>query len=246
MCSKLYTPPALDVIHSNTARHGNPMGLSHKDCASWAAGLNIPQKGKTILYTGCEYQMTAYISSMVGVLKVAKFQDGFFSAYKGMQAVTGKLGVDLAKMYGRVAGADKKLYEDIVRKAALTLKKLGVDFAYMDRELYSGALLYEYGYFEGLREHAKKVVGQLKDAGVNRIIALTPHSAEIFQKIYPKFVTGFDFEVIPVHLPGRGSIEEIGQGAVPAEADDRYPARSMPPGQDAQNHSMSRGKSLRQ
>jgi len=173
------------------------MALAHKECSSWAAGLEIPKKGKTILYTGCEYQMTAYISSMVGVLKVAKFQDGFFSAYKGMQAVTGKLGIDLAKIYGQVAGADKKLYEDIVRKAALTLKKLDIDFAYMDRELYSGALLYEYGYFDGLREHAKKVVSQLKDAGVNRIIALTPHSAEIFRKIYPKFVTGFDFEVVP-------------------------------------------------
>ena len=197
MSNKLYTPPALDVIHHNTARHGNPMGLAHKECASWAEGLAIPKSGRTILYTGAEYQMTAYITSMVGVLKVAKFQDGFFSAYRGVQGITGKLGIDLAKMYGQVAGAEVKLYRDLVRKAALILQKLGVDFACLEGELYSGALLYEFGYFEGLEQHARKVVGQFKEAGVEKIIALTPHSAEIFKKVYPRFITGFDFEVVP-------------------------------------------------
>jgi dimethylglycine catabolism B len=193
----LYVPPALGVISSNTAKHGNPMGLPTKDCESWASGLNIPRKGKTILYTGCEYQMTAYITSMVDVLKVAKFQDGFFYAFTGMQAITGKIGVGLTKMYGQVVGADTQKYQGIVKMAARLLQKFNVEFAYMEGELYSGALLYEYGHFEALEQHARKVVHQFKQAGVETIIALTPHSAEIFKNIYPQFVNNFEFSVIP-------------------------------------------------
>ena len=164
---------------------------------SWANGLQIPTQGRTILYTGCEYQMTAYLQPLAKVLKKAKFKDTLFSAYKGLQAVTGKIGVDLMKAYTQVASKESKTYARLLRMAALTLKSLGVNFAYLDGELYSGALFYEYGLFEELQQQARRVVNQFKEAGVTKIIALTPHSAEVFLQIYPQFINNFDFEVSP-------------------------------------------------
>jgi len=178
----------------NTAKWGNPLGLTSRSCASWADGLNISPKGKMILYTGCEYQMTAYISSLTGVLKRMKFKENLLSVFSGLQRVGGKIGVDLMK--ARVARKESEIYNRLLRMAALTLRWLDVDFAYLDGELYSGALLYEYGLFEELEKQAKRVVSQFKEAGVREIIALTPHSAEIFRQVYPQF-GDFDFEVIP-------------------------------------------------
>jgi len=101
------------------------------------------------------------------------------------------------KGYTKVASSESETYNRLLRMAALTLRRLGVDFAYLDGELYSGALLYEYGLFDELEEQAKRVVNQFKGAGVTKIIALTPHSAEVFQQVYPRFISNFDFEVIP-------------------------------------------------
>lgn len=194
---RLYTPPAFRIISTNIAKSGNPLGLKKSDYASWADGLQLPTKGETILYTGCEYQMTAYIRPLAEVLKRVKFRDSLFSAFSGLQTVGGKVGIDLMRGYTRVASGERETYNRLVRMIALTLKRLGVDFAYLDGELYSGALLYEYGLFDELEEQAKKVVKQFKEAGVTRIIALTPHSAEVFQQVYPKIFNQFDFEVVP-------------------------------------------------
>ncbi|MBA7614445.1 putative iron-sulfur-binding oxidoreductase FadF [subsurface metagenome] len=195
--TKPYTPPVLRLISTNIAKWGNPLGLKKSDCASWANGLQLPTKGKTILYTGCEYQMTAYIQSLVGVLKRVKFKDTLFSAFSGLQTAGGKLGVGLMEVYKKVTSRETEHYNQLLRMAALTLRKLGIDFAYLDGELYSGALLYEYGLFEEFEKQAKRVADQFKEAGVTKIIALTPHSAEILQQVYPKFIANFNFEVIP-------------------------------------------------
>lgn len=151
--TRLYIPPVLGIISINIDKWGNPLGLKKSDCASWANGLQLPTKGKTILYTGGEYQMAAYIQSLVGILKRVKFKYTLLAAFSGLQTVGGKIGVDLMTVYTRVASRQSETYNCLLRMAALTLRRFGVDFAYLDGELYSGALLYEYGLFDELKEH---------------------------------------------------------------------------------------------
>lgn len=196
--AKPYIPPVFHIISDNIAKYGNPLGLRSKDCTSWADELQIPGEGKTILYTGGEYQMNPYLPSLVGVLKRVKFEDTLFKAFKSFQAVTEKVGVNLMKAYAGIAGRESQTYNNLLRMATLSLRRLGLDFAYLgDRELYSGALLYEYGLFEELKEQARRVTSQFKEANIAKIIALSPHSAEVFQKVYPKLIDDFDFEVSP-------------------------------------------------
>ena len=194
---KAYTPPVFRIISTNIAKWGNPLGLKKSDCASWADGLQLPAKGKTILYTGCEYQMTAYLRSLIEVLKRVKFKDTLFSALSGFQTTGGKLRVGLMKVYTRATSRESEHYNHLLRMAALTLRKLSIDFAYLDEEMYSGALLYEYGLFDEFEKQAKRVTNQFQEAGVAKIIALSPHSAEVFQQVYPKFIGDFNFEVVP-------------------------------------------------
>jgi len=188
--TKPYIPPALSLISTNTVSSGNPLGLTIQDCASWANNLQIPNKGDTILYTGCEYQMTSYIQSLRNILKKVKFQDSFFSAFQHIQGF-----VDLTKAYTHIVKKQRETYDNFLRMSALTLMRLNIDFAYLEGELYSGALLYEYGLFEEFQKQAQLVADVFKQAGVKRIITLSPHSAEIFLKVYPKFVDSFDFEI---------------------------------------------------
>jgi Fe-S oxidoreductase len=200
----LYLPPVLRLISENTIRMGNPLGIKEKDCRDWMRGLAIPTSGKTVLYAGCEYQMAARVQSLVEVIKKFKFDDAAFSAVRGLQSVTGRVGVDIVGGYTRLAGADVRAYNAIVRQAAVILRKMNVNFACLEREIYSGALLYEYGLLEDFERQAKTVAAQLKEAGAERIITLTPHSAEVFRDVYPRFVSGFNFEVVtyPVALAG--------------------------------------------
>lgn len=212
-----YTPPVLRIISDNIAKWGNPLGLKKSDCTAWAKGLQLPGRGKTILYTGCEYQMTAHIRSLVEVLKKVKFKGSLFSTFSGLQSVSGKFGLDLVKTYSKIAGGESETYNRILRMAASILQKLGIDFAYLDDELYSGALLYEYGLFEETEQQAKKVVEQFKEAGATRIITLTPHSAEIFQIVYPELIGSFDFEVVPYIKVIAEALHKQGTGlALPA------------------------------
>lgn len=193
--TKPYIPAILHFIRTNIARRGNPLGLTNQDCASWATDLQIPTEADTILYTGCEYQMTSYIQPLRSILKRVKFRDTLFSAFGHIQELTKAVDVDLTKVYTQLATRQGESYNRLLRMAALTLRRLNVNFAYLDDEPYTGALLYEYGLFEEFHKQAQHVADQFTRAGVRRIITLTPHSAEILQKVYPSFLADFDFEV---------------------------------------------------
>jgi len=77
------------------------------------------------------------------------------------------------------------------------LQGLGYEFCYAgNKELYSGALLYELGYSKDMKEYAQKVVEVVKKSGAKTIVCLSPHAAEVFKFVYPKMVEGFNLEVL--------------------------------------------------
>jgi len=190
-----YVPPVLHVISANIAKWGNPLGLRKRDCTSWADSLQIPTEGSIILHTGCEYQLTPYVQPLRDVLKRVKFQDTLLSTTSVIQRITKTIGLDLTKIFAQVSKRERETFDRLLRMAALTLSKLGVNFAYLKEELYAGALLYEHGLFEEFERQAYRVAEQFRKAGATRIIALTPHAAETLQQVYPRFLSNFDFEV---------------------------------------------------
>lgn len=192
-----YLPKVLAIMVDNMRRSSNPLGISGGKLSSWASGLDLPDKGDTLLYTGCEYQMIPYVLTFVDQIK----RMGPFG-YEGSALVSAavslrKLGFDAAMAFASLTAKDEAYYNDIARTYASLLTKHGVDFAYLgEEEPYSGALLYEFGLMDEFAEHANKVARLLKERKVRKVIVTSPHALEAFRILYPKFIQGFDIEAI--------------------------------------------------
>jgi Fe-S oxidoreductase len=192
-----YLPRILPIMVDNMQRSSNPLGISGGKLSLWARGLNLPDKGETLFYTGCEYQLMPYVLTLVEQIK----RMGPFGYEGGALASLAlglrKVGIDATSIFASLTAKDEEYYNNINRMYARVLMKHGVDFAYLgEREPYSGALLYEFGFMDDFAEHANKVTKLLKESKVRRIIVTSPHALEAFRVLYPKFVEGFDIDAI--------------------------------------------------
>ncbi|MEW6662947.1 MAG: (Fe-S)-binding protein [Bacillota bacterium] len=189
-------PQTLEVIRGNIVKYGNPLGLKGNEIAVWARDLNLPRQGDVLLYTGGEYQLVPYIDSLVNMLTRMNQGSVGFSLMMGVRNLIDMVGINPEKIVAGVGSRDRERYRDVNRKAALVLEEMGLKICYLgEEEIYSGALLYEYGFVGDLRQHARKVTELIKSTGARTIICLSPHSAEIFKLIYPRLVDNFHYEV---------------------------------------------------
>ena len=189
-------PLVLDVISENIIKHGSPLALKGSEVASWAKGLDLPDKGELLFYTGGEYQMLPFIDSLIKTITHLDQGSKMFSMMMGARNILNKTGISPEKMYASVLAKDKDRYNSICFKAATVLKELGFEFCYSgNEELYSGALLYELGYLEDMKDYVLRVAEVIKKSGAKTIVCLSPHAAEVFKFVYPKMVEGFDYEI---------------------------------------------------
>ena len=190
-------PMVLDIISENIIKHGNPLALKGPEVASWAKELDLPVKGGLLFYTGGEYQLLPFIDSLVKTITHLDQGSKVFSMMMGARNILNKTGLNAEKMYASVLAKDKDRYNSVCLKAAKVLHGLGYEFCYSgNEELYSGALLYELGYLEDMKNYVQKVVEVIRNSGAKTIVCLSPHAAEVFKFIYPKMVEGFDLEIV--------------------------------------------------
>ena len=190
-------PMVLDIISENIIKHGNPLALKGSEVASWAKELDLPVKGELLFYTGGEYQLLPFIDSLVKTITHLDQGSKVFSMMMGARNILNKTGLNAEKMYASVLAKDKDRYNSVCLKAAKVLHGLGYEFCYSgNEELYSGALLYELGYLEDMKNYVQKVVEVIRNSGAKTIVCLSPHAAEVFKFIYPKMVEGFDLEIV--------------------------------------------------
>ncbi|MDA8441975.1 MAG: (Fe-S)-binding protein [Peptococcaceae bacterium] len=196
MAVEMKLPPVLDIIRSNIVKYGNPLALKGGEVAAWAKSLNLPAQGELLFYTGGEYQLLPYIDTLVKTMtKVDQASKGF-SLLMGVRNVLDKAGINAEKMYASVLAKDKERYNTVCYKAAVILRQLGYELSYSgEHELYSGALLYELGYWDDLRAYAPKVANVIAQSGAKTIVCLSPHAAEVFKYVYPKLLPDFAFEI---------------------------------------------------
>ena len=189
-------PQAVEVIRGNIVKHGNPLALKGAEIARWAKGLDLPEKGELLYYTGGEYQLIPFIDSLVKAMTLVDPGGKAFSLMMGVRNLIDKTGISAEKIYASALAQDKERYHGISYQGAMILKELGVDFCYLGKnELYSGALLYELGFWDDLGVHAQKMAALLETTGAKTIVCLSPHSAEVFKLIYPKLLGEFPYEV---------------------------------------------------
>ncbi|ABL88509.1 protein of unknown function DUF224, cysteine-rich region domain protein [Pyrobaculum islandicum DSM 4184] len=179
-----------DIVVDSLNKSWLPFPIDEGLCESWKRGLESANSS-TALYTSCMYHLAPVIEKAVESLeKYGATRGGLRSSLAAIAAKTFG-GVLLKPDRAEVGRAD-----EVLKRIYGLLRKSGVEFRLLDREIYSGALLYELGLVDDFAAYARRVALFFKERGIKRIITVDPHTHYVLEKIYPKYVDGFDIEVV--------------------------------------------------
>ena len=180
-----------EVIISNLEKRWLPFPVDEDICEGWKRELGASVSSSTVLYTSCMFHLAPVIERAVeGLERWGAAEGGFRGAVAAIAAKT------VGRLLLRPEEAEVKRADTVVRRIYQLLKEAGIDFGLLDREVYSGALLYELGLIDDFVKYARRVAEFFRERGVKRIITVDPHTHYVLEKIYPKYVEGFDVEVV--------------------------------------------------
>jgi Fe-S oxidoreductase len=189
----LPTGDVLGILKDNLERRGSVLPISNKAATQWAKGLDIPNGGETVLYTGEMYQLVPYIDLMVHYIE--RFQDSPLARFTKWGMLANKV-VNISAVFPLLGKCEAEQYDKILGNVALLLRKAGVNYGYLyGDELYCGAIIYRSGLDDSLEQHSLKVYRMLKERGVKNLITVDPHTTDLLRLIYPSMIAGFDISV---------------------------------------------------
>lgn len=183
----------LGILVDNLRLRESVLPLSKRRISAWADGLGIKEGGETIIYTGHMYQLIPSIKVMAG--KMMGLENSSLTRYFWLGRLANKA-VNLAPFMGGPLAEEQARYNNYLRNITMLLKEAGVDFGCLfDKELYTGALIFDQGIDHVFEMHAQRVYRLFKKNRVRRVITVDPHTTNMLRTIYPKFISGYDLEV---------------------------------------------------
>ena len=183
----------IGILADNLRLRKSVIPMSAKSATAWAKGLDLPQGGSTVLYTGLMYQMIPYITAMNAAQE--KVENSFLAGMIGLGRRINRL-VNISTFMARPAAATKEHYNSMLRNIASLLRLAGVEFGYLyGDEIYSGALIYDLGVDDLFADHARRVYDSLKENGVRNVITVDPHTTNMMRSVYPSLIEGYDLQV---------------------------------------------------
>ena len=190
----LPTAPLLGFLADNLRKRASVMPMSSRKATKWAAGLDLPMGGETVLYTGHMYQM---IPTLKTVAKMTSMLEDHWLGKSFFIGRTLNKVINLSRFIPRFHSREQKRYDEYLRNVVRLLRAANVgEFGYLHKkELYTGALVRDLGVDDVFENHAKKVHERLKKHGVKRVITVDPHTTDMLRNVYPKVIPGYDIEV---------------------------------------------------
>lgn len=182
-------PESISIVRENIVNYMHPLGLSPEECGSWCNG----EPKETILYSGCLFTVMEIVHSKGSLLNIVTS-----SPDKRFTPKLARLFMRIRPLYKAVISKKGGKIYDLPRKAMEILKHMGVDVGCLNKEPYVGVLLYELGFHRDFEKYVNKVYSIFKDYGVKKIITLDPHTYELLKYIYPKYVSGYDLEILNI------------------------------------------------
>jgi Fe-S oxidoreductase len=183
----------LGIFADNSIKRKSVLPISSRDITAWTNGLEIPRGTETVLFTGQMYQLIPSINSMTR--KLAKFENSWVTNYLNIARTLNKV----INLSGLIAGGNREEQEacnEPLRNIARLLRAAGIKFGYLfEKDLYSGALIYDEGLDDIFASHARLVYNTLKSNNVKQVITVDPHTTNMLRSIYPKVIEGFDIPV---------------------------------------------------
>jgi Fe-S oxidoreductase len=183
----------LGIFADNSIKRKSVLPIASRVVTEWSNGLEIPYGTETVLFTGQMYQLIPSINSMTR--KLAKFENSWVTNYFNIARTLNKV-INLSGLIARGNREEQEAYNEPLRNIARLLRAAGVKFGYLfEKDLYSGALIYDEGLDDIFVSHARLVYQTLKANNVKQLITVDPHTTNMLRSIYPKVITGFDIPV---------------------------------------------------
>jgi Fe-S oxidoreductase len=186
--------PLLGFLSDNLRKRRSVMPMSSRKATQWAAGMNIPMGGDTVLYTGLMYQIIPSLTSAEKTTTLIENHGmGRLLSFGWMM----NRFINLSRLMPPADREEQNRYNDYLRNIVRLLRAAGVtELGYLyGMELYTGALVRDLGVDDVFENHAHKVHKVLEKYGVKRVITVDPHTADMLKNVYPKLITGYRLEV---------------------------------------------------
>ena len=188
--------PAGHIYMRDNVLHKESLTGVNESRAAWAKDLALPQKGEYTFFAGCGYQHMKYAEGMMEALKSAGKIGLGIERLMGIGKVFSKVGVDVASLAARVKASKEDPYTGSLIKSVGVLRKLGVDFGYLqEEEPCCGSPLYYTGFETEYADHARKNFEKFKSLGVSKVIGFVPACTAALKNVYPRYIEGYDLEV---------------------------------------------------
>lgn len=162
-------------------RTGYPVPAPKGFASAWSKDLELPRgPSRRLLFTGALYQLTPYIPSLVELLRLIEYPTNSSWALLRVARDLSRT-IDLSSVpLLRPDGELLRWSNAVLRTAVRLLLRAGVDFMYVPEvsDLYSGAILRDYGLVEAFRKHAKAVLDAVRSTGAEEVIVLDPHTQD--------------------------------------------------------------------
>lgn len=189
----LPTGDTIGILADNLQIRRSVLPISKHNATRWAKGLGLPKGGDTIIYTGLMYQLIPFIATLNKAQ--AKLEDSPLADFVKLGRFVNKF-VNISALMGFPKAEMKVYFDQILRNIALLLKQAGLEFGYLyEDELYSGALLYDLGVEEVLREHLHRVAAIFEAYKIKNVITVDPHTTNMLRSVYPKYLSNFALNV---------------------------------------------------
>ncbi len=120
-------------MRDNVLRKESLTGVNESR-AAWAKDLALPQRGEYTFFAGCGYQHMKFAEGMMEALKSAGKMGLGIESLMGIGKAFSKMGVDLASFAARVKASKEDPYTEALIKSVRVLRKLDVDFGYLQEE----------------------------------------------------------------------------------------------------------------
>jgi Fe-S oxidoreductase len=183
----------IGLLSDNLRLRGSVFPIPSRRVTGWARGLDLPQGGPTVLYTGQMYQLIPYIETAVGLME--RVATTPLASLTGLGRRANRV-VNLTGLAIHPSAATRAPYDEVLRDIATLLRQAGVEFGYLYAEdHYSGALAHDLGLDAEVARHARMVTAMFRRRGVTEVITVDPHTTHLLRSVYPTLVDGYDLRV---------------------------------------------------
>ncbi|MCG6894315.1 MAG: (Fe-S)-binding protein [Desulfobacteraceae bacterium] len=211
--SKLLISQALKTISGNLERTGDPLGLRSPYWTRWTRRIDLPRHGSPLLFTARMYQMLPFVVQATEMAEKAAPLVPALSVKtiaKVVEIAGAAAAEPILRLRARRARDLRNRAETALAGIVAALAAAGILPGYLyEKEPYSGVLLYDLGMEAAAASAARGVHQTLKEAGVDTVITVDPHTTFMLRQVYPRYIPGF-------RLPVRHYLEVLaGVGAMP-------------------------------